>query len=83
MEPTDALEKAGLQQGLLDFSPQGGRGAQLWQRLSELEPIVVLLDWFKGTRTGNPGFSHQIWGGPVNVPFNQSNDCPYLSIIHS
>ena len=49
MEPTDALEKAGLRQGLLDFSPQGARGAQLWQRWSELDPIVVLLDWFQGT----------------------------------
>ena len=57
MEPTDALEKAGLQQSLLDFSPDA-QGAGSWQRWSGLEPFVVLLDWFQKQET--LGFAHQL-----------------------
>ena len=31
------------------------------------------MDWFKGFLfPGNHGFSHEIWGVPVNFPLNQS-----------
>ena len=37
-------------------------------------PILLSLDWFKGKYARNHGFYHWIWGFPVNVPLNQSND---------
>lgn len=29
------------------------------------------MDWWKGKSAGNLGVSHEIWGFPVNCPFNQ------------
>jgi len=35
------------------------------------------MDWFKGQFAGNHGFPNEIWGFPVNFPWNQSIDSKY------
>ena len=72
----------------LDAHPAPGQPGQPGQ-LDELipcDPIVPLIPcrqylktmvhWigFKGKSTGNHGFYHEIWGFPVKLPVNQSNE---------
>ena len=54
-------------------------GAMPWHGDGLLQPTNS-TDWFKGKSTRNNRFSHEIWGFPVDVPFNQSIDkCRFWS----
>ena len=45
-------------------------------------PICIIsMDCFKGTST-NHGFSHEIWGVPINFPLNQSFDISNFLLNH-
>jgi hypothetical protein len=46
------------------------RDVKITPKVPRSDPKQKSIDWFKakGKSTGNHGFSHEIWGFPVNFP---------------